>query len=107
LAPRRYVASASIKGQCKRIGFHDYNPELEGALGTLQGAVATVIRNIITTDSPPVWLRDEHQVLAVIAIQRSRTVAAAENSERMLDNLLKVAYEEQAKTDGIDIWDIK
>jgi hypothetical protein len=37
LASRRYVPIASIAGQCKKAGFHDYKPGLEAALGDLEG----------------------------------------------------------------------
>jgi hypothetical protein len=64
-------------------GFHDYSSKLEHALGVLEGAAATVIKDILGKDRLPTLLGEDHQTLAVfVAIQRSRTVAAANKTEK-------------------------
>jgi hypothetical protein len=104
LVRRVFVPIASIKGQCKKAGFHDYGLGVEAALGQLEGLAASAVRGLIDADAPPEpWSRD-HQVLARFTVtQRSRTLSAAEDADKMADRLFKVAYEEQAKRNGIDL----
>jgi len=104
LARRKFVPSASIKGQCKKAGFHDYKPGLEAALGQLEGLAASAIRGVIEADAPPEPRSPHHQALATFtAIQRSRTFSAAENADKMADRMLKVAYESQARREGVEL----
>lgn len=99
----KFIESASIKGQCKQAGFHDYKSGVEAALGQLEGLAAIAIKGIIEADVPPKLRSHDHETLAVFTIiQRSRTLSAAENADKMFDRMLKVAYEEDLKLDGIN-----
>jgi Protein of unknown function (DUF4238) len=104
LVRRKFVPTASIKGQCKKAGFHDYKVGLEAALGQLEGLAASAIRGVIEADAPPEPQSPDHHALAVFtAIQRSRTFSAAENADKMADRMFKVAYEPEAKLEGIEL----
>jgi hypothetical protein len=104
LARRKFIPTASIKGQCKKAGFHDYKLGLEAALGQLEGLAASAIRGVIEADAPPELRSPDHQALAAFtAIQRSRTFSAAENADKMADRMFKVAYEPEAKLEGIEL----
>ncbi len=104
LARRKYIATTSIKGQCYRVGFHDYKPGLESALGKLEALAAPAIRGIISSGVPPEPRSQDHQALAAFtAIQRSRTHTAAVTSDKMADRMFKIAYEDEAKRRGIDV----
>ncbi|MGH6848461.1 MAG: DUF4238 domain-containing protein [Methylocella sp.] len=104
LIRRKFVPTASIKGQCKKAGFHDYKPGLESALGQLEGSAASAIRGVIEASVPPKLRSADHQALCTfIAIQRSRTLSAAENADKMADRMFKVAYESDPGLEGIDL----
>jgi len=104
LVRRKFVPTASIKGQCKKAGFHDYKLGLEAALGQLEGLAASAIRGVIEADAPPAPQSPGHHALAgFTAIQRSRTLSAAENADKMADRMFKVAYEPEAKLEGIEV----
>jgi Protein of unknown function (DUF4238) len=103
LVRRKYVPAASIKGQCKKAGFHDYKPGLEAALGQLEGLAASAIRGVIEANVPPQPRSAGHQALAVFTgIQRSRTFSAAEIADKMADRMFKVAYESDPRLEGIE-----
>jgi hypothetical protein len=105
LLRRKFVPNASIKGQCKKAGFHDYAPGLEFALGLLEGLASSAIRDLIKENMPPEPWSPGHQALAdFTVIQRSRTLGAAENAEKMAARMFKVAYEEEAECRGVDPW---
>lgn len=103
LAKGRLVKGASIKGQCKKAGFHDYKAGVEAALGRLEGLASTAIKNIIETNTLPSVRSADHEALAVFSIiQRSRTLSAAEQADKMADRMFKVAYEKNMLGEGID-----
>jgi hypothetical protein len=100
----KFVPTASIKGQCKKAGFHDYKLGLEAALGQLEGLAASAIRGVIEADAPPKPRSPDHEALAAFTIiQRSRTLSVAENADKMADRMFKVAYEPEAKLEGIEL----
>jgi len=104
IARRKFVPHASIRGECKKAGFHDYKIGLEAALSQLETLAASAIRNVIDSGVPPSPRSRDHEVLAVfIAIQRSRTLRAAEVADKMADRMLKVAYETALRLDGIEL----
>ena len=75
LVRRKYVPAASIKGQCKKAGFHDYQPGLEAGLGQLEDLAASAIRGVIEANVPPEPRSADHEALAVFTvIQQSRTL---------------------------------
>jgi hypothetical protein len=104
LVRRKFVPTASIKGQCKKAGFHDYKPGLESALGQLEGLAASAIRGVIEASVPPALRSADHLALGTfMAIQRSRTLSAAEKADKMADRMFKVAYESDPRLEGIDL----
>jgi hypothetical protein len=106
LGRRKFVPTASIKGQCKKAGFHDYKPGLEAALGQLEGMAASAIRGVMEANAPPELRSPDHETLSTfIAIQRSRTISAAEDADKMADRMFKIAYEKEAKLKGIGLSD--
>jgi hypothetical protein len=101
LVRRKFVPTASIKGQCKKAGFHDYKPGLESALGQLEGLAASAIRGITESSVPPALRSADHLALGTfMAIQRSRTLSAAENADKMADRMFKVAYGSHPRLEG-------
>jgi hypothetical protein len=104
LVRRKYVPAASIKGQCKKAGFHDYQPGLEAGLGQLEDLAASAIRGVIEANVPPEPWSADHETLAVFTvIQQSRTFTAAENSDKLADRMLKAAYQSDPRLEGIEL----
>lgn len=104
IARRKFVPHASITGECKKAGFHNYKIGVEAALSQLETLAASAIRNVIHSSIPPSPRGQDHEVLAVfIAIQRSRTLRAAEVADKMADRMFKVAYDTDPRLDGIEL----
>lgn len=104
LASRRFIPSASIKGQCKKAGFHNFSPGLETALGVLEGNAASAIRNVIQENRVPARDTFDHEALVVYAVfQRSRTEKVGEQADKASDRMFKLAYQSDPRLDGIDL----
>src|SRR5260221_12562315 len=73
----RAVVGASIKHQCSKHNFYGFAPDLEKALGELEGATADVVRNIRASRTLPVPGSDDWQtLLTFIVFQKLRTTNA-------------------------------
>jgi hypothetical protein len=101
---RQFIPNASIKNECKKAGFHGYQIGVEAALSQLEGSAASVIKNMFESGTPPAPQSHNHQVLAgFIAIQRSRTLYAAESADKNADRMFKVAYATDPRLSGINL----
>lgn len=97
-----FVENASIRNQCKKNGFHDFNPEFEKELGKLETEVARTLSRIEEEQTLSITPDQYDNLLLFIVLQRGRTLAAANSSERMTDLLAKSLMSEDTELGKID-----
>lgn len=90
LSTGRIIHGASVRDQAARPWFYDRDGSVEDALSRMEGGAAPIIAEILRRDRPPPRLSAEHQGLIVfLAIQMSRTQAAAEDANERADKVAK------------------
>ena len=100
----RNVLNASLRNQCYSARFYGDNPIIEHALAKIEGAAATVFRDILTTKRLPTPGSVGHHTLMIFTMtQRARTQTSAITTDAMTDKMLKTAYREDPRIKDLDI----
>jgi hypothetical protein len=99
----RAVMGTSIKHQCSKHNFYGFAPDLEKALGELEGATAEVIRNIRASRVLPLsGSVDWQALLTFIVFQKLRTTNAGRLDDAMTDYFAKLWIERNPELKDID-----
>ncbi len=87
------VARAPIKGQASKVGYYG-DEEVEKALSEIEGACAAALRSLDQVQDPQL-LADDHVTLILthLALQRTRTETARQNSKAFQDKLARLLLE--------------
>ena len=92
------MLNASLRNQCYSLRFYGDDPTIEHALAGIEGATATVIREILATKRLPSHGSEDHYTLMAFTMtQRARTQVAAATTDAMTDGILKIAYREDPR----------
>lgn len=101
-ATGQLIEKASIKSQASRNNFYG-SDELESALGEIEGACSTTLRNLAALDNPTLLEdSDVSNLLLHIALQRSRTMSARTNGQPFQDKMARL-FAEMALTQSTEI----
>lgn len=100
----RNVLNASLRNQCYSSRFYGHDPTIEQALAGIEGATATVLRDILATKRLPEPGTVDHYTLMVFTMtQSTRTQMSAVRTDAMFDGMLKAAYREDPRLEGQDL----
>jgi len=86
----KYIAAASIKDQCQRHKFYEFD-ELEDLLGEVEGTCATALSALIKRSQFPISLEDYDSVLYFVSLQLARTERAANEFLELNKETIKMA----------------
>jgi len=96
IASRRTIPQGNLDNQCYRNYFYGKTPEVEHALGGMEGSAAQVIKNCIATEAVPKPLSAEHVTLShFVVLQAARTGFEAEAMAEATDKFFKAVYRDQ------------
>ena len=102
------VLNASLRNQCYSSHFYGDDPIIEHALAGIEGATATVIRDILMTKRLPTPRSVDHYTLMTFTMtQRARTQMSAVTTDAMTDGMLKAAYRGDPRIKDLDIEGLK
>jgi len=105
ISSARTITRGNLGNQCYRDYFYGKTPEVEHALGGMEGSAAQVIKDCITTEVVPKPLSAEHVILShFIVLQAARTGFEAEAMAEATDKFFKAVYRDQfGDLDGYEI----
>ena len=104
----RNVLNASLRNQCYSSRFYGDDPSIEHALAGIEGAAATVIRDILTTKRLPTPGSVDHYTLMVFTMtQRARTQTSAVTTDAMTDGMFKAAYRGDPRIKDLDLEELQ
>ena len=100
----RNILNASLRNQCYSARFYGDDPIIEHTLAKIEGAAATVFRDILTTKRLPTPGSVGHHTLMIFTMtQRARTQTSAITTDATTDKMLKTAYREDPRIKDLDI----
>ena len=92
-ATGQLIEKASIKSQASRNNFYG-SDEVESALGEIEGACSTTLRNLAALENPALLEDgDVSNLLLHIALQRTRTMSARANGQPFQNKLARLFAE--------------
>ena len=104
----RNVLNSSLRNQCYSSRFYGDDPSIEHALAGIEGAAATVFRDILTTKRLPTpGSIDHYTLMAFTMIQRHRTQTAAATTDVMTDKILKAVYRKDHRIKDLDLEELR
>jgi Protein of unknown function (DUF4238) len=105
IASQRTITRANLGNQCYRDYFYGKTPEIEHALGDMEGSAAQVIKICLEAEAVPRPLSAEHIILShFIVLQDARTGHEAEAAAEATDKFFKAVCREQfGDLDGYEI----
>lgn len=96
IASWRMIPQGNLDNQCYRNYFYGKPPEIEHALGAMEGSAAQVIKHCIKTEAVPRPLSAEHVILShFVVLQAARTGFEAEAMAEATDKFFKAVYRDQ------------
>lgn len=105
---QKKVPSAPIKTQCYENYFYGEDPDVEKALAFTEERIASVLRHIDQSGTPPEFLSEKHIMLILfVLLQHSRTKFMHDNTNQQVDRLHKIILRDHPKTEGINIENFK
>lgn len=98
------IYSANLKNQCYKNYFYGKRPDIENALGHIEGEMAKILDQVVTHKALPSPHSPEHDIIMLyVLMQHGRTEHYASKADEMYDKFAKHLYHEQAQSMGIDI----
>lgn len=96
IASRRMIPQGNLDNQCYRNYFYGKSPEVEHALGGMEGSAAQVIKHCIATEAVPKPLSAEHVILShFVVLQDARTGFEAAATAEARDKFFKAVFRDQ------------
>lgn len=97
-----YIPNGKLKNQAYKKAFYGKEPQLEDALGLLETEASDIIRKIVDTlKLPNVRSRDKINLYTFLVFQSSRTEAAVEDSESIVDQMTKMVFKHDRRVKDI------
>lgn len=98
------VRNASLKDQCYRHKFYGNADDVEDILAVMEGAAATVLREVHATNTLPREGTEQHGTLfAFVAFQLLRTTVVAQRVNTFVDKTTKQAHGDDQRFKGEDL----
>jgi hypothetical protein len=96
IASQRTIPQGNLGNECYQDYFYGKTPEVEHALGAMEGSAAQVIKSCLDTEAVPRPLSAEHIILShFVVFQDARTGHEAEALAETTDNFFKTVYRDQ------------
>lgn len=110
IGSEKVILGASLRKQCARTKFYDFDPDTEFDLGRLEAKTAPIIRQIMASDQflrPDVEYEKYVNLVLFVVVQHVRGVRTANANDEMTDYYGKLMLQSRAEAQGIDLTKVK
>lgn len=100
----KYIEHASIRNMCQKNNFYGSDNEVEDFLSdNIEGKAASIIKQILKTNSIPEDPADYMHLLLFILVTESRNVKMSDSVDKMADFLSKVALSMNTEFEDVEL----